>query len=288
MIKNYITKSINRPKLFYILIIILAFTFLQSNMCFAKDPITVGKGIWINIWNYPANPEIYCTYLKSKGIDTIYLQVSRSNTPAIKDPIKLNKVIAAAHNNDIKVIGWSYVFLKNPLQDAQKFIQTISYKTPSGDSLDGTAADIEEVTNSQAIETFAKAVRKHVGNSYPLIAITFSPVLKRADPRHYAWKTIANNFDIIAPMTYWHGFVKLRSEKGAYDYTTETIAKIKEFTQKDNIKIHLIGDGQKTSKQEITGFLKAASEHGINAGVSLYPWYVPKEHQVETLGKFEL
>ena len=276
--------KLSRPKYILLLISIL---FLTVNTSFAKDPITVGKGIWINIWNYPASPEMFCEYLKSKGIDTIYLQVSRSNTPPIKDPIKLNKIIKSAHDREIKVIGWTYSFLKDPISDAKQFIKAVFYKTPDGDSLDGMAADIEEVTNSRSIETFAKAVRKNVGADYPLIAITFSPVLKRANPQHYAWKTIASNFDIIAHMTYWHGSLKLRNEKGAYDYTTQTIEKIKEYTKRDDVKRHLIGDGQKTSKDEIIGFLKAADDHNVNAGVSLYPWYTPKEHQVETLGKFE-
>lgn len=273
-----------KSPVFVLFLLFILFTVPPS---YAKKLITDGKGIWLNIWNYPTNPDMFCEYLKSKGINTIYLQVSRSNTPAIKDPIKLNKIIKSAHSRNIKVIGWSYVFLKNPLSDAGKFIQAIFYKTPDGDSLDGMAADIEEVTNAFSIETFAKAVRKAVGLDYPLIAITFSPVIKRADPSRYAWKTIASNFDIIAPMTYWHGFVKLRSKKGAYDYTAQTISKIKEFTQKKDIKIHLIGDGQKTSSQEIIGFLKAAEDHKVDAGVSLYPMYKPKEHQIETLGKFE-
>ena len=255
---------------------------------FAKGSITTGKGIWVNIWNYPENPDMFCEYLRSKGIDTIYLQVSRSNTSAIKDPIKLNKIIKSAHERSMKVIGWSYVFLKNPLQDANKYIQAVFYKTPEGDSLDGLAADIEEVTNSTSIEVFAKAVRKAAPKDYPLIAITYSPLLKRADPKYYAWRTIANNFDIIAPMTYWHGFVKYRSEKGAYDYTLQTISKIKEFTQRDDLKIHLIGDGQKTNSNEITGFLKAAEEQMIDGGVSLYPWYKPQDHQIDALGKFKI
>lgn len=274
-------------KQFFNLILVITALFLTQISSEAKLPVTIGKGIWINIWNYPENPEMYCEQLKSKGIDTIYLQISRSNTPAIKNPTQLNKIIKSAHSRNIKVIGWIYSFLKNPISDAQKFLQAVFYRTPDDDSLDGMAADIEEVTNSWSIETFAKAIRKSVGPKYPLIAITFSPVLKRADPRHYAWKTIANNFDIIAPMTYWHGFVKLRSEKGAYDYTTQTISKIKEYTQKDNLQIHLIGDGQKTSSAEINGFLRAAGDHNINAGVSLYPWYTPKNHQIETLGMFE-
>ncbi|OGI10258.1 MAG: hypothetical protein A3F80_02700 [Candidatus Melainabacteria bacterium RIFCSPLOWO2_12_FULL_35_11] len=275
-------------KQFFNLILVITALFLTQIGSEAKSSVTVGKGIWINIWNYPENPEMYCEQLKSKGIDTIYLQISRSNTPAIKNPASLNKIIKSAHSRNIKVIGWIYSFLKDPISDAQKFLQAVFYRTPGGDSLDGIAADIEEVTNSRSIETFAKAIRKSVGPKYPLIAITFSPVLKRADPRHYAWKTIANNFDIIAPMTYWHGFVKLRSEKGAYDYTAQTISKIKEYTQKDNLQIHLIGDGQKTSSAEINGFLRAAGDHNINAGVSLYPWYTPKEHQVEALGMFKL
>lgn len=286
-------KQIKKYRLNFILFLFFLFT---AALIFAmpsyakiqtKNPITFGKGIWLNIWNYPASPDMFCEYLKSKGIDTIYLQISRSNTPVIKDPTKLNQIIKSAHARNIKIIGWTYSFLKDPLSDAEKFIKAVFYKTPDGDSLDGMAADIEEVTNSRVIETFASRVRKSVGKDYPLIAITFSPVLKRAAPSHYAWKTIANNFDIIAPMTYWHGFVKLRSEKGAYDYTAQTIEKIKEYTQKENVQIHLIGDGQKTSREEITGFLKAAEDHKVNAGVSLYPWYTPKKHQVETLGKYE-
>ena len=275
-------------KSFFNLILFLVILISLPIKSIAKEPITVGKGIWLNIWNYPENPEMFCEQLKSKGIDTIYLQISRSNTPVIKDPVQLNNIIKSAHLRNMKVIGWTYSFLEDPISDAQKFIQAVNYRTPDSDKLDGLAADIEEITNARSIETFAKAIRKSVGPKYPLIAITFSPVLKRADPRHYAWKTIANNFDIIAPMTYWHGFVKLRSEKGAYDYTAQTISKIKEYTQKDDIQIHLIGDGQKTSSAEITGFLRAANDHNVNAGVSLYPWYTPKKHQIETLGKFDL
>src|SRR3989344_822110 len=169
-------------KSFLNLILILAILISIPISTEAKGPITVGKGIWLNIWNYPENPEMYCEQLKSKGIDTIYLQISRSNTPAIKNPASLNKIIKSAHSRNIKVIGWIYSFLKDPISDAQKFLQAVFYRTPGGDSLDGMAADIEEVTNSRSIETFAKAIRKSVGPKYPLIAITFSPVLKRADP----------------------------------------------------------------------------------------------------------
>lgn len=275
---------IHLKKLLLILLIFVSFYF-YAETAHAKQPVTSGKGIWLNIWNYPVNPGIFCAYLNSKGIDTIYLQVSRSNTPAIKHPAKLNQIIETAHSQGIKVIGWGYMFLRDPLQDAEKFIKAALHKTPKGESLDGMGADLEEITSSYAIEKFTKRIREVLGSDYPLIAITFSPITKskKAWPQNYAWKTIANNFDIIAPMTYWHGFVKYRSCQGAYDYTVKTIDKIKEYTQKKDLKIHLIGDGQMTSTEEIIGFLKAAEDHKVDAGVSLYPWYTPKEHQIETL-----
>lgn len=270
-------------------IILIIVLFLASmNVSHAKELVTSGKGIWVNIWNYPANPDMYCETMKAKGIDTIYLQIARSNTPAIYSPEKLNKILTAAHKRKLKVIGWTYVFLKDPIDDAKKFLKAVLYKSPTGETLDGMAADIEEVTNPKVIEKFANYVRRAVGKDYPLIAITFSPVFRRGDPKNYAWKTIANNFDIIAPMTYWHALKKNQSEKGAYIFTAETISKIKQYTGNNNIPIHLIGDGQKTSSSEIKGFLKAAEDHGISAGVSLYPMHVPKKHQIDTLGEYKL
>ena len=263
--------------------------FLASmNVSYAKELVTSGKGIWVNIWNYPANPDMYCETMKAKGIDTIYLQIARSNTPAIYNPEKLNSILTAAHKRKLKVIGWTYVFLKDPIGDAKKFLKAVLYKSPTGETLDGMAADIEEVTNPKVIEKFSTYVRRAVGKDYPLIAITFSPVFRRGDPKNYAWKTIANNFDIIAPMTYWHALKKHQSEKGAYTFTAETISKIKQYTGNKDIPIHLIGDGQKTSSSEIKGFLKAAEDHGISAGVSLYPMHVPKKHQIDTLGEYKL
>ncbi|MBI1858139.1 MAG: hypothetical protein HYR97_03390 [Candidatus Melainabacteria bacterium] len=272
-----------------ILALMTMITFSFNSSSIAKETITSGKGIWINIWNYPNNPDMFLEHLRAKGINKIYLQISRSNTPAIKHPELLNRILKSAHSRNIQVIGWTYPFLKDAISDAQKFIEAANYISPDGESLDGMAADIEEITNSKAIETFVKRVRGVLGSKYPLIAITFSPLNKsnKGDPTIYAWKTIANNFDVIAPMIYWHGLVQYRSEKGAYDYTMQTVAKIKEYTKNQNIKLHLIGDGQKTSSAEINGFLKAASELQVDGGVSLYPWYVPQDHQIEALSNFK-
>ena len=252
-----------------------------------KDLITDGKGIWVNIWNYPENPALYCEYLQEHDINTVYLQISRSNTPAIKHPEKLNEILKEAHKRNIKIIGWTYPFLKDPVADAEKFITAAKYTSPEGERLDSIASDIEEVTDQKSISKYSSRIRSKMGSDFELIAITFSPVLKRANPKHYAWKTIADNFDILCPMTYWTWNKEYRSEKGAYQYTANTIKLIKEYTNNPNVRIHLIGDGQKTSLEELSGFLKAASDNGVK-GVSIYPMYKPTIAQVKLLNKFRI
>lgn len=276
--------KIYKFKFVFLIILISVILNLLSSKSFAKELITDGKGMWVNIFNYPENPDLFCENLRSHGVDTIWLQISRSNTPAIKYPLQINKILKSAHARDMKVIGWSYPYLDDPVTDAHKFIKAAQYTTPDGDMLDGIAADIEETTNAKAINKYSAIIRKSLGNKYPLIAITYSPMLKRAEPRNYAWKTIADNFDIIAPMTYWTAYKKYRSEDGAYDFTALTIKRLREYTNQD-VKIHLIGDGQKTSTSEVKGFLRAAKDYNIE-GVSLYPWHKPAQNHISVLGKF--
>lgn len=281
--QNIIKKTFKASLLLLFLISVL----FTTNVAHSKELITDGKGIWVNIWNYPENPDLYCEYMKSKGVDTIWLQISRSTTAAIVHPKKLNQILKSAHARKIKVIGWTYPYLNKPNSDARKFIYAAKYKTPDGDMLDALAADIEETTNARAIQTFSNVLRRNLGPDYPLIAITFSPVLKRAEPSHYAWKTVGANFDILAPMTYWTAYKKYRSQQGAYNFTALTIKRLKEYTGNSNVKIHLIGDAQKTSNSEISGFIKAAKDHGIQ-GISLYPWHKPTPSQVTLLGKTKI
>lgn len=278
---NYLRNIFIRPM---VIVLLCMAVFLPAS---ARGLVTDGKGIWLNVWNYPDNPEMFCDLLESKGIDTVYLQISRSTTPAIAHPKKLGVFIDVAHEHDIKVIGWTYPYLKNPVADANKFIAAARFRSRGGEKLDAVASDIEEVTNSRVIRVYSAVIKRTLGRKYPLIAITFSPLLKRATPEHYAWKEIADNFDIIAPMTYWTAYKKYRSEQGAYNYTALTIKRIREYTGRDDLNIHLIGDGQKTTDGELRGFLKAAEDLDVS-GVSIYPWHTPKASQIETLSKSKI
>lgn len=246
-----------------------------------EDLVTNGKGTWVNIWNYPKDTKSFMARLKKYDIDTIYLQINRSNTDVFKHQEGLNKVLKAAHEEDIKVIGWSYCFLKNVNQDVKKFVEPALYKSPDGEMLDGMAADIEENISQWAVKAYTERIKKQLPKNYPLIAITFSPKIKSK----YPWKYIAHNWDVIMPMTYWHG-LKNRKKITVYNFVAESIKQIRELSEKEDVNIHLITDGDRTNKEEVAISLRAARDMNVNAGISIYPEHLSSDEMFEELESF--
>ncbi len=237
-----------------------------------KNLVTSGKGTWVNIWNYPKDTKAFMARLKRYKIDTIYLQVNRSNTDIFKHRKAVDQILKDAHREDIKVIGWSYCFLKDIKADADKFIYPALYQSPEGEMLDGMAADIEENTNEWAVKSYTEKIKKALPENYPLIAITFSPKIKS----RYPWKYIAHNWDVIMPMTYWHG-LKNRKKITVYNFVAESIKQIRELSGKEDVNIHLITDGDRTTSEEVAISLRAAKDMNVNAGISVYPEHLTSD-----------
>jgi len=240
--------------------------------------ITDGKGIWVNIWNYPKNTDSFMARLNKYHIDTIYLQINRSTTPIFYNKTGLDAVLKAAHEHHIKVIGWSYCYLKDIETDTKKFTQPALYRSPDGESLDGMAADIEENVAQWAVDNYTKKIKKTMPKNYPLIAIVFSPRIKK----DYPWEYIGHNWDILMPMTYWHG-IKNRNDELVYNFVKDSIVELRRLTKRDDLKIHLITDGDRTHSKEVRTSLEAARDHGINAGISVYPEHLVSDDILEII-----
>ncbi len=245
--------------------------------------ITDGKGIWVNVWNYPTRATMpkFIAKLKKYNIDTIYLQINRSTTEVFKNQTGLDAVLKAAHENDIKVIGWSYCFLNNVTADADKFIKPALYVSPNGDRLDGMAADIEENVALGSVKPYTEKIRKSLPKNYPLIAIVFSPRIKQ----NYPWEYIGHNWDVLMPMVYWHG-LKNRDDATVEKFVSESIMNLRKLCKKDDLNIHLITDGERTSAKEIQISLDVAKQHGVNAGISIYPEHLATEDMLDTFKDF--
>jgi hypothetical protein len=239
------------------------------------------KGIWVNVWNYPQDLDRFFTRLKSYDINTIYLQVNRSTTPVFKHQDQLDRILELAHQNKIQVIGWSYCYLNEIDADIKKFVEPALYKTATGHSLDGMAADIEENTSLYAVQRYTEGIKAALPESYPLHAIVFSPKIK---PK-YPWKYIGENWDVLMPMTYWHG-IKNRDKRQVFNFVRDTIVELRKYSENPDLKIHLITDGEKTSPEEVRISLDLAKELKVDAGVSVYPEHLVSDKILEEIKNF--
>lgn len=240
--------------------------------------ITNGKGVWVNVWNYPKDTNAFITRLKTYNIDTIYLQINRSTTEVFKDKAGVDALLKSAHQANIKIIGWSYCYLNDINKDAKKFIEPALYTSPDGHKLDGMAADIEENTNLWAVRSYTEKLKSKLPKDYPLIAIVYSPRIKSV----YPWEYIASNWDVLMPMTYWHG-LKNRNQETVYNFVKDSISQLRALTKKDDLKIHLITDGDRTSTEELKTSLKAARDLNVNAGISIYPEHLASDEMLSAL-----
>lgn len=240
-----------------------------------------GKGTWVNLWNYPKDTQKFISRLKKFGIDTVYLQVNRSNTPVIKLKNEVDQILKMAHANDIKIIGWTYCYLKDVSSDARKFVNVANYISPDGERFDGMAADIEENTSLWAVRAYTNHIKNKLPKDYPLIAIVYSPRIKQ----DYPWEYVANNWDVLMPMTYWHG-LKNRNHETVYNFVKDSIVDLRRLTKKDDLNIHLITDGDRTNNKEVAISLQAAKDHGVNSGISIYPEHLASDEMLKKLGVY--
>ncbi len=246
------------------------------------DSATNGKGTWVNVWNYPKNVDSFIDRLKRFDIDTVYLQVNRSNTPIFQHPQKIDEILRKAHENNIRIIGWSYCYLNNIEGDVDRYVKPALYKTADGHSFDGMAADIEENISVRAVEKYTQKIKDKIPSDYPLLAIVFSPRIKPL----YPWKYMGSNWDVLMPMTYWHGMKNKHQDGVVENFVTDTVEQIRKYTGRDDVKIHLITDGERTTPEQIATSLSVARKLNVNAGISIYPEHLATDEMLEVLKSY--
>lgn len=242
-----------------------------------------GPGVWMNIWSYPVNNvDAYCLKLHNSGVRNLFVQTSRSNTESIRQPEVLSALIDGCHHYKIRVIAWSFLELANPEADAQKLVDAARFRTKTGQSFDAIAPNMEKDLNPAKVERISKALRAELGSSYPMIAVVFSPLNKATQVANIPWKMLDKYYDVIAPMNYWNSkYAKLE----AYSYTRDTIKKVRELCGRQDVEIHIIGDGMKTHAPEIKDFMKACHDTAVTSA-SLYPFHQMTEEQFQCLTQY--
>src|SRR6516162_2023271 len=220
---NYLSRGI-AAVLGGILIGFYALAARASNIQAAPPGLADGPGVWLNMWNYPADPEAYCLKLHASGIRNLFVQTSRSNTDSICNPAGLGSLLDTAHRYKMRVIAWSFAELSNPNADAGKLIAAARFVSPNGQRVDAVAPNLEKDLSAPKVQAYSQALRDALGESYPMIAVVYSPLNHAPQVASIPWKMLDKYYNVIAPMNYWNSkYEKIEP----YEYTLQTIKKIR-------------------------------------------------------------
>lgn len=173
-----------------------------------RGALPVGKGMWI--WHPEAteggNPDAIVARAEATGLTHVYVWLG-SSISGFATPDFLRAFLPVAHAHGLRVYGWDFPYLDNADFDVDRAVADINFTTPSGDRIDGFAADIELRSMGVNIspltaDVYTTHLRTRVGPNYPLIA-----VVPRPNPLlvSYPFAEVIRNFDAVAPMVYWLG-----------------------------------------------------------------------------------
>jgi len=238
----------------------------------AKPILPLGKGMWLYQLSMSEGGSATKVVNKAKalGLTHLYTRLGSSKKGFYAQE-ELNKLLPVAHAAGIKVIGWDFVYLTDPIADAVRSKAEIDYTTPDGHKIDAFSADIESVQEgvnltAEGAATYGAKLRELVGPSYPLIATVPRPSPKKSFP--FAEVTAA--FDAIAPMVYWQNRDPVTDVVGAIDYLAQFNKPIMPIGQAYNGGPEG-GPDRDPPKEQIQAFLNVAHAKGAVA-VSFWVW----------------
>jgi putative peptidoglycan binding protein len=238
----------------------------------AKPIIPLGKGMWLYQLSMSEGGDANKVVAKAKkaGLTHLYTRLGSSKKGFYAQD-ELNKLLPVAHAAGLKVIGWDFVYLTDPMADAVRSKAEIDYTTPDGHRIDAFSADIETASEgvsltAEAAAAYGAKLRELAGPSFPLIATVPRPSPKRAFP--FAEATAA--FDAIAPMVYWQNRDPVTDVAGAIDYLAQFNKPILPIGQAYNGGPEG-GPDRDPPKEQLVAFMNTAMSKGA-VGISFWVW----------------
>ncbi|MGI9120417.1 MAG: peptidoglycan-binding domain-containing protein [Acidimicrobiales bacterium] len=169
--------------------------------------LPLGKGMWLYIPEEIEGGDINALVARAQqvGLTHVYVRTGSSRAGFYAQNY-LDQLLPKAHAAGIRVYGWDFTYLDDVDADVARSVAAITYTTPSGDRIDGFAADIEttsEGTNltAEGAAAYGYRLREAVGTAYPLVAVVPRP--SPLNQARYPYAAVIPPFDAVAPMTYW-------------------------------------------------------------------------------------
>ncbi|HWH35313.1 MAG TPA: peptidoglycan-binding domain-containing protein [Acidimicrobiales bacterium] len=169
--------------------------------------LPLGRGMWLYLPEEVEGGSVDALVARATqvGLTHVYVRTG-SSRQGFYAQAYMDELLPKAHAADIRVYGWDFPYLHDVGADVARAVDAIAYITPSGDRLDGFAADIEtasEGTNLTAAgaAAYSEGLRAQVGPAYPLVAVVPRP--SPAMQARFPYPSVIPSFDAVAPMTYW-------------------------------------------------------------------------------------
>jgi hypothetical protein len=262
-----------------------------------------GKGMWFtNYLPHHSDVAAMMRAAKADGITHVYAEVAISGSGFYANNT-LDRLLPAAHAQGIKVLAWVYPTLADVGDDIRVSAQVATYKSPSGDTSDGLAADIEGVNadgllDSGAVYAYGQALRGLLGANELMVAAVFHPFARPS----YPYAALAASFNVLAPMDYWHSHSQRAyspSDVRRFVMTSITTIRaamtvsgvgsqlpIEELGQTYNMFTDDFTAGPDApTYDELTADMRAAKDLGC-IGVSYFEWQTATQAQWSALAEF--
>jgi hypothetical protein len=224
--------------------------------------------------------------MDAEGVRTIFLQVAYNAHGTIVRTGPLDRFVDTAHRLRMHVVAWYLPTFVQVRVALDRSLAAIRYRTDAGQRFDGFGLDIEGTdvkrvsTRLRRLLSLSHRIRRGVGRSFSLAAISPSPYGMRESPqywgrpRRFPFAELARIYDVIAPMSYFTYRVQGRS--ATHDYTAFNIRAVRRISGDARVPVHPIGGlGNDASGPEVRGYVQALREGEVTGG-SLYDFKTTK------------
>ena|GEM_PF-1273579 len=256
--------------------------------------VVAGKGMWFTYDVLRETPPAYLVAAaRANGFRFLAPEVGTSRRGYWAGR-ELDALLVAAHAAGLKVIPWVYPWLADLPADLELAVRAARHTAPSGETVDGLGIDIEENLDEETVRAYGQLLRASLGNAMPLIAITYQPQIAAGQRTPFA--AIAESFNVIAPMSYWHARNVTYSSRDAYSYVAESVRLIRQRTGRPDVPVAVLGQTfdwftrneigpGNPSAEEVQGALQAARDTGA-LGAGFFNWFSTTPDEWEALRDF--
>jgi hypothetical protein len=248
-----------------------------------------GLGSWVDLYNKRPwrQPEQVVAEMASRGVQTIYLETSSYRfRKAIVHRDAVGTYIDLAHEYGMSVVAWYVPSFKPVERDYRRAMAAIGFVSPSGQTFDSFALDIEVTVVGDVQERNARtrrlsrAIRSATGDDYPLAAIVPDPVgsLYWTD---FPYRSLGRIYDSFLPMSYFT--FRVDGARAVRRYIRANVRAVRERTGIPDAPVHPIGGiADVAPLREVNAYVEAIFDEG-GLGGSLYDFPLMRPRQWESL-----